>query len=360
MGRGGGSFGGRGGGGSFGGSRGGGGRLGGSFGGRGGGGFGGSRGGSRGGSVFGGHSGGHSGGFRRPVVHHRPVFIPFGLGRRRSGGGSNNSGGSGNGGSGCGSLVIVIAVIIMVLFIVSALSNVGSGSGSADSGSSSSITKSTVEREALPKGSVVETDYLTDNLGWIGSRSKLEDGMKYFYKETGVQPYLYLTDDVNGSKTPSLQQLEEYTNSLYDELFEDEAHLLLVFFEYNSNSQYRDYVIVGTQAKSVIDNEAVDILLDYVDRYYYDSSLSEEEMFSKAFSNAADRIMKVTKSPWIAVFVVIGIIVILVLVIFWWSKIKKQKNLEAQQTEDILNTPTEKFGDQEAEDRAKKYEDDES
>jgi hypothetical protein len=118
--------------------------------------------------------------------------------------------------------------------------------------------------------------------------------------------------------------------------FTDEAHLLLVFFEYQSNSQYMDWYVVGAQAKTVIDEEAGKILLDYVDRYYYDNSLTDDEFFSKVFSDSADRIMTVTKSPWISVLMVLGAAAIVIVLFAWWAYSKKQKNLEAQKTEEIL------------------------
>jgi len=115
--------------------------------------------------------------------------------------------------------------------------------------------------------------------------------------------------------------------------------------------------VVGAQAKTVIDDEAGNILLDYVDRYYYDNSLTDDEFFSKVFSDTADRIMTVTKSPWVSVLMVLGAAAIIIVLFAWWAYSKKQKNLEAQKTEEILKTPLEKFGDTEAEELAKKYED---
>jgi hypothetical protein len=112
------------------------------------------------------------------------------------------------------------------------------------------------------------------------------------------------------------------------------------------------------QAKSVIDAEAGNILADYIDRYYYDSSLSNEEFFSKAFTDAADRIMTVTRSPWITVFIVLGVVVLVIVLFIWWKKHKEQKNLEAKRREEMLNTPLERFGTTEAEDLMKKYQDD--
>jgi hypothetical protein len=68
--------------------------------------------------------------------------------------------------------------------------------------------------------------------------------------------------------------------------------------------------------------------------------------------------MNVTASPWVYVLIVAGVILVVVIGFVWWRHAKKQKNLEAKQTEDMLNTPLEKFGDTEAEERGKKYDDD--
>lgn len=264
---------------------------------------------------------------------------------RSSGRGVNQrpSGGSSNGG--CGTVVFVLVIFVILLVIIFSLSSSGSD-----------VIRSTVAREPLPKGSVNETSYYTDEIGWIGNETALTEGLKYFYAKTGVQPYVYITDTINGSNYPSSSDLNNFANDLYDELFTDEAHLLLVFFEFEGNAgNYMDYYVTGTQAKGVIDTEAGDILLDYIDKNYYDSSLSEEEFFSNSFRDAADRMMEVTKSPWITVFYIIGILVIVVILFSWWKHAKKQKNLEAQQTKQILNTPIEKFSDSEAEKLAEKY-----
>ncbi len=365
---GGGSFGGgRGGGGSFGGSRGGGGRsggFGGFSGGRGGGSFGGFGGSSfkpGGGSSFGGgsyrpSSGGSFGG------SFLGAFLGSRMGRSSGGGnyvpagGGGNYGPSGGGGAsgpsgggsakGCGTAIIVVVILAIVFIILFAALN----------SSSPDVAKSTIKREPLPEGSVNETEYYTDELDWIKSGTALQKGLRYFYDKTGVQPYVYITDTVNGSNYPTQEDLADFANGLYDKLFTDEAHLLLVFFEYTP-SDYMDYYVPGTQAKGVIDQEAGDILLDYIDKNYYDSGLTEDELFSKSFSEAADRIMEVTKSPWIGVLIVLGVIVVVVILFFWWKNVKKQKNLEAEQTEKILNTPLERFSDREAEDLKDKYDD---
>jgi uncharacterized membrane protein len=360
-----GGSGGRSSGGSFGGSRSSGGRSGGSFG------VGRSSKGTSGGSIFSGSnsrtsSGGiFGGGSTRPSGGGI-----FGGGNPRPSGGGIFGGGiptgpiggnrpsrsSRGGGGGCGCLVAIIVLIIVIILFSALTSNFGSLFSRPET--DFEITKSTIQREALPKGSVNETDYYYDELDWIGNETKLLSGLRYFYQKTGVQPFLYITDNVNGSNYPSMSQLDDFANGLYDELFTDEAHLLFVFFEYNEG--YMTRYVAGTQAKTVIDTEAGDILLDFVDRNYYDDSLDDETFFSKSFSEAADRIMDVTRSPWINVMMVFGAAVIAVVLFIWWRSHKKQKDLEEKRTQEILNTPLDKFDDLEAEQLTKKYEDDNS
>lgn len=356
-----GGFGGGGGGGrSFGG---GGGR---SFGGRsGGGGFNRGGGGSNRGGGFGGFGGGGfgGGGFRPPPGghghhhhHHHGhggfgnFFMGYGLGRMSGGGGGAPP--PSGGGRGCsGGCLTTVIVILIIMVVLSAVTNVFSGGIGTGGGG---VTASTVQREPLPRGSAIETPYYTDELGWVKNPTTLTAGMKNFYQKTGVQPHLYLTDTIAGSHSPAEAQVEEFAYAAYDALFKDEAHLLVIFFEYNN--AYHTWYVGGKQAQAVLDAEAMDILLDYIDKYYYDQSMTDDQMFSKAFDDAGERIMSVTTSPWIPVLIVACVLVIILVAFIFWKSHKKQKNLEAEQTQRIFETPLETFGDSEAEERAKKYE----
>ncbi|MDO4173453.1 MAG: hypothetical protein Q4D42_01700 [Eubacteriales bacterium] len=268
---------------------------------------------------------------------------------RRSGGGGPPGGGGGNRGGGCLGGILLAIIIVSVLVVLLAVM------GAAQGGD---ITKSTVQREPLPAGSVTETAYYTDEPGWITDSGELTRGMQAFYQETGVQPYLYILTDLNGDTDPSPSELGEYAGQLYDTLFTDQAHFLLVFCD-DGQSSYNCGYWVGAQASAVMDDEAVAILADYLNTYYY-GDMDDEEFFSTTFSKTAERIMTVTKSPWPTVIkivvVVAGIVIVLLLAFTWWKKAKEQKNKEAKQMEDILNTPLEQFGDEdEAENLAKKY-----
>lgn len=353
MGRGGGRGGGFGGGGSFGG---GGFRGGGFGGGRGSGGR--SSGGGRGGGSFGGGFGGRGGGYNRRPGGYRPRTGPIFIGggpryygrRRRYGpGGPYGGGGGGCGFMGCGSIFFVVLLFMFLSGIFSA----GGGGGN--------ITASTQEREPLPVGAVNETEYYTDEMNppWIGNHTQMVSGLEHFYEKTGVQPHVYITDKINGSSNPSPEEIEQFAHQTYDELFTDEAHLLLVFFEPRP-SVYTTYYVTGSQARSVIDAEAGDILLDYLDRYYYTdpAQMSDEEFFSQSFRDAADRIMEVTTSPWIPVLTIFGVGLILYLLYRWWKQRQARKEAEAKRTEEMLNRPLDTFGSSEAEELSKKYDND--
>jgi hypothetical protein len=180
---------------------------------------------------------------------------------------------------------------------VNSSNNSNNSSAGASQGASSGggITKSTVKREALPRGSVDETEYYADELGWSSNRATLTAGMKNFFNRTGVQPYLYITDSIDGSLSPTEDQVEAFASKMYDDLFSDEAHLLMVFFDYRDEiDRYHTWTLCGTQAKAVVDKEAEDILYDYIDLYYYQQNLAADEFFSKAFDDASKRIMTVT------------------------------------------------------------------
>ena len=343
MGRSGGSGGGRSGGFS-GGSRGGGGFSGGSFGG----------GGRSSGGSFGGFSG-HSGGGFRPGggSYHSGGggFYPGGMGRPSGGGGGCGCGGCMGGG--CFTTILAVMAVLFVLsMIFGVVSEVGGTVSSMGSSTSSgSVAKSTVEREPLPASASNETGYYTDEEDWFSRPSTLESGLKHFYQKTGVQPYVYVVGSSHGT---TISALQAFSDEQYDVLFTDEAHYLMVFYD-NGSGGYSWAYTVGSQAKTVMDNEANEILADYIDRYYYDNTITDEEFFSLSFEKTADRIMTVTKSPAAYIMPVVGVVAVLLIAFFWWRAAVKARQKKAEQTAKILNTPLEEMGDPDLEDLERKY-----
>ena len=246
--------------------------------------------------------------------------------------------------SGCGTVFVVLAVVALVLLLVMAL-----GGGSC---SSADVPASTVERTALPAGSVNETGYFTDEDGdWIHDPAKLERGLRHFYEETGVQPYVYILP--NGSVS-SYEQLQSIAKAKYDELFTDQAHFVLVFCD-NGQGHFNAAYWAGAQTGSVLDDEAINIFKAYLSQNYDDMSLTEEEIFSDAFADTADRIMTVTPSP-LPILAVSGAVIIVAVVVFVIVRNRRlAKQREAERMQEILNTPLESFADAELEDLEKKY-----
>lgn len=363
--------GGFGGGGSFGGGFSGGGRSSGGFGGGfgGGGRSGGPGGGFSGGPSFGGpgfggpgpsvHVGGNGGGFLQGLILGQLLGGKSGGGtpppqnpqqpdggrredkRREDRSGKSDEQQTGKSGGCLRGALIVVAVLLAIalLFTVASASDEGSA----------------VEREALPAGTAIETAYYTDADGdWIKRPDKLEDGLEDFFRETGVQPYVYILP--NGY-SESIDELEEVSNTLYEQLFEDEAHFLLVFCD-DGNGSFNCGYTVGSQAKTIMDDDAVSVLADYLDRCYQDYSLSEEEIFSEAFADTAERIMAAPGSSTGAIALLSVCLIATVAGVVALSisqKRREQREREQRAMEEILATPLEKFGDGELEDLEKKY-----
>jgi uncharacterized membrane protein len=279
------------------------------------------------------------------------------IGGSSSGGSSFGGGRSGYGGSYYGGpvfygrpyigktaviLILVLAVVI-VLFVL-----IGGGS-------SGSIAKSSYRREPLPSGTVNEGEYLRDDAKWIDHVSMVKNSMRYFYQKTGVQPYLWITQSINGSKDASWEEIEAAVEKLYEDEFTDEGHLIVLFYEPREN-EYKTAYLAGSAAKTVIDDEAAEILLDYLDKYYYSTGMKDDEYFSTVFTKTADRIMSVTMAPGLIIAFIAGALAFLVILSVVLITVLKHRRLKRQQDIEILNTEVGKLGEDPASVLAKKYE----
>ena len=240
----------------------------------------------------------------------------------------------------------LIVIIIAALLLISGFSGVVSScAGTHIDGTP------IVERTALPVGSVSETGYYTDEDGdWIRNASKLESGLHTFYQKTGVQPYVYILP--NGSST----DLVAFAESNYDKLFSDEGHFLLVFCD-NGEGGFDCGFAMGDMVPPIMDSAAIDVLSDNLDKYYRNSIISEEEIFSKSFADTADTIMK-KENYLMGSIACIAIVLVPVLVyvgVRFLRARREQEERDRKLQEEILRTPLEKFGDQEVEELAKKY-----
>ena len=261
-------------------------------------------------------------------------------------GGSNNSNQYNNGSAaGCLRVVIILLIICLIctfLFLA------------AESCSGSNMV-STHERTPLAAGTVTETAYYTDaDGGWINSSSTLEKGMRSFYEQTGVQPYLYIAADNASTNTTELSQYAEYA---YGELFEDDGHFLLVFCYDTARDAYHCGYYMGAAARTVLDDEALQIFQGYLAKYWNDWPGSEDEFFSKAYQSTADTIMTVTPDYTVAYLVAVVVIVLAVIAYVIIRRRQQHEKEKMEHTERVLKQDLQTFGDYETEKVAKKYED---
>ena len=144
-------------------------------------------------------------------------------------------------------------------------------------------------REKLAESACITEDvWIDDSLDWLGNDTSVREAMKYFQDKTGIQPYLLITDNLDGKGGEITdKEAETYLAGLYDSLYSDEGHMIFTFMEY-APSQYITYLYTGTAADSVMDADARNLFLDCADRYYADSSLSDAEFFEKVFVKAAE------------------------------------------------------------------------
>ena len=246
----------------------------------------------------------------------------------------NYSGGSG--GSGCGCSRIFSIILIFPMLIV-----MGIFYGVFESGDISTffkIERSTIQREALPadKCQAIDKWYQDDWGDWIdksGEAEAVKSGLEYFYNKTGVQPYLWIMGE-EGKDYMSEGSLEELGDEKYKEMFgNDEGHLLVIFREYpNASSNYICTVTPGSDAETIVmDEQAREILLDYIDFFYTNEDLNEGQFFKNAFMRAGDRIM-IKQLSNKQIFTIIAVVLIVIIgIIITASIIRKKKVAVAKQ-----------------------------
>ena len=192
-------------------------------------------------------------------------------------------------------IFVIIFMMIFFLMIFDSCSYVTIGSSNAQP-EYSAITPSTVVRQPMPSQYLVEIDeYYYDGANCLVSAAgqySVEQSLKNFYAKTGVQPYLYIDDDLNGNSNPDFDAVEQFMYDKYYELFEDEGHILVLYFEY-ANGEYNTWYMCGNDSYDlVMDDEACEIMLDFIDYHYNNPDTYDyADLFSSAFNDAADRIM---------------------------------------------------------------------
>lgn len=229
-----------------------------------------------------------------------------------------------------GSIVGGIFTLVIILFFLAVMLIAQSGSAGG--------VQSTIQREKLSNPNAWVSNCVVDELGWVGSRSKMEKGMKQFYDKTGVQPYVVLTYETADLSTSAAR--EAWAQQYFDENCATSGFLYVYFETSNPNMKGPDVVWWGSAASAVLDNEAVDIFLNYLDSYWETWDADDTSgMFGQIYSKTADTIMKVsTTGKDVMKYAIIAVIVIAigVFAIVLFNKKRKAERERADETERIL------------------------
>ncbi|MDR0425452.1 MAG: hypothetical protein LBH39_08410, partial [Clostridiales Family XIII bacterium] len=149
---------------------------------------------------------------------------------------------------GCFSMAVSMALVLMIIVVgIAVIMN-------------NERRTASYHREALPASVVSETDYIRDDARWLDNAGVARSGMRYFFKETGVQPYLWITEDINGSRDAGWDEIEAAMEEMYRKEFTDEGHMIVLFYE-PYPEEYKTAYLAGSAAKGVIDDEASQIIL---------------------------------------------------------------------------------------------------
>jgi flagellar basal body-associated protein FliL len=329
-----------------------------------------------------------------------------GGGRRSSGGRGSFSGSSSSGGSssGAGAEILVYLIIELIKVIIrfgayfianrrrASANNMGSGNNKHQRSNTSSLKVQTISavvmivsillvgvfifgrvnsasdianttnRTKISTNNTFDTNFLADSQSWISSRKTLENGLRVFWDKTGIQPYIMIMGYNPDLSDADMQSL---TKDKYSELFSGREDVFIYAVWDTSTADNLDGYYytwyMGAQAKSLLDQEALDIFWNIHDNYWYGSkygSDEEDKMYAAIFEETANSIMERDKTIIdIIVALIIGLIIIgvCVTVIVLVTKKHKRDREKAEETERILKADLDALVSSEDEDLMNKY-----
>ena len=221
-------------------------------------------------------------------------------------------------------VLIIAAVLAVASLVVFQIAN----------NKDSWLTKSTIQRKALPSDQCVKTDkWYQDDTGRLideGEAGYIIAGMEYFYEKTGVQPYLWGTPIYDklfhecNSPYDRAKMRDAILSEKYEELFgSDGGHVLIALSDSQITKVLTWYCYVGGNAKmQVIDDEAVQILLDCLSFMLNPQDAHPGRTIGDAFVKAADTMMKdQTYVSYAVAIVIVGVFIVIAAICI--SSIKK-------------------------------------
>ena len=177
------------------------------------------------------------------------------------------------------------------------------------------ISWSTIQKDAI-EGAPAPTEYMTDESGdHLTETTIIEDAVYTFYSKTGVPLYIYFLED--DESLSSASELYDITQELYDELFDDEYHFLVVIC--NNGEEFLFNYTAGEEASVVMDDtEGIQIFDDCINLYFDEDDIPTT--LAKAIKRSAVHIMQAGNLGYRIVIIVAIIIAAIVYMYFRYKK----------------------------------------
>ncbi|MBP3594047.1 MAG: hypothetical protein J6J44_05920 [Lachnospiraceae bacterium] len=208
------------------------------------------------------------------------------------------------------------------------------------------------EFEKYNLSGTVDVGYTYDD-GFTEGSGMTEAACYEFYIKTGIPLYFYTVKEYD----KSVSTCDNYTIGLYSGLFKDENHVLIAYYD---NVNWWSWAI-GDKVEKYMSESDVNDLLDEIDYYWDDYSLTNDQVLAKGIASYQEKLTAVKDSGnGLAVGLIIAGLVMLVIAIYqfinYGSDAKKyEEEAKKLQREIILSKPLETFGNQEVDDLKSKY-----
>ena len=201
-------------------------------------------------------------------------------------------------------IMFAVTILLCVLLVVFAVSGIKKLSGSAEPFELPKLEQIFGEKAPEPNpgnnpepGDYAESLPVNPDAGYFVNddfyeeidASELTPGLEYFYKKTGVKPFVYFFSEYPAG----FEDISELAEAVYDQMIGEEygGHLVLVWFEaYDESADI--YYWIGDEAWDVLGDTGFEILDEKLYNCYEDDVTypSYGDFISAAFEQAADEI----------------------------------------------------------------------
>lgn len=197
-----------------------------------------------------------------------------------------------------------------------------------------------------------DVGFVTDE-GFFEGHYRTEEACRQFYEKTGIPLYVYAIETYQEAS----DTCDKYANQLYDRLFSDENHALLVYYD---NVDWWSWC-TGEHVASIMTDYEINNLIDAIYVYWDNPGYRNDEVFAKGIERYTEEFTSDENGAALFAYIlyVAAAVIAVAGVISVLTNSKEEKTLReraaSMRTEAMLSQPLETFGNQEIENLKDKY-----